>query len=112
GRHPDPAPGGRGGAGTPALPAAPRGRRHRPGAGPGMTAPLLGAHMSIAGGLAQALDRGRDLGCSAVQIFLKNQRQWVSRPLSTTDVSDWRRARRGSGITSAFAHASYLVNLG
>ena len=76
-----------------------------------MRADGLGAHMSIAGGLALALDRGRDLGCSAVQIFLKNQRQWAARPLSQTDVSDWRRARRGSGIGTAFAHASYLVNL-
>jgi hypothetical protein len=34
----------------------------------------LGAHMSIAGGLYQALERGRAVGCGAVQIFLKNQR--------------------------------------
>ena len=72
---------------------------------------LLGAHMSIAGGLWQALDRGRDVGCSVVQIFLKNQRQWAARPLSEADVSDWRRARRRGGIRSAFAHASYLINL-
>ena len=35
----------------------------------------IGAHMSIAGGLYLALERGRDVGCGAVQIFLKNQRQ-------------------------------------
>ena len=33
---------------------------------------LLGAHMSIAGGLYRALERGREAGCSVVQIFLKN----------------------------------------
>lgn len=41
-------------------------------------ADLLGAHMSIAGGLDRALLRGRDVGCSVVQIFLKNQLQWDS----------------------------------
>ena len=41
----------------------------------------IGAHMSIAGGLHLALERGREVGCGAVQIFLKNQRQWAAKPL-------------------------------
>jgi deoxyribonuclease-4 len=73
---------------------------------------MLGAHMSIAGGLHRALERGRAVGCSVVQIFLKNQMQWKARPLTEADVRLWKAARRATGIRTAFAHASYLVNLG
>jgi deoxyribonuclease-4 len=71
----------------------------------------IGAHMSIAGGLHLALERGRALGCGAVQIFLKNQRQWAARPLEADEVRAFRRARRAAGIAPVFAHASYLINL-
>ncbi|HEY7435476.1 MAG TPA: deoxyribonuclease IV [Methylomirabilota bacterium] len=72
---------------------------------------LLGAHMSIAGGLARALERGREVGCSVVQIFLKNQRQWAARPYTDSEVREFRAARKASGIRSVFAHANYLINL-
>lgn len=72
---------------------------------------LLGAHMSIAGGLHLALERGAALGCGAVQIFLKNQRQWAARPLASAEVTAFRAARRQTGIRAVFAHASYLINL-
>ena len=72
----------------------------------------IGAHMSIAGGLHLALDRGRRIGCGAVQIFLKNQRQWAARPLDQADVRAFRAARRMHAIRHVFAHSSYLINLG
>jgi deoxyribonuclease-4 len=71
----------------------------------------LGAHMSIAGGLWLALERGKALGCGAVQIFLKNQRQWTSPPLTAPDVRAFAAARRRTGLRRVFAHASYLINL-
>ena len=71
----------------------------------------LGAHVSIAGGLHLALERGRELGCGAVQIFLKNQRQWAAKPLGADEVRAFRAARRTCGIAPVFAHASYLINL-
>ena len=71
----------------------------------------LGAHMSIAGGLSLALERGHALGCFAVQIFLKNQRQWAARPLDGDEVRAFHAARRATGVRWAFAHASYLINL-
>jgi deoxyribonuclease IV len=71
----------------------------------------LGAHMSIAGGLHLALHRGREVGCSVVQIFLKNQRQWRAKELTALDVDLWRKARRATEIRTAFAHATYLINL-
>jgi deoxyribonuclease IV len=80
------------------------------GGGPG-AGDELGAHMSIAGGLHLALTRGHALRCFAVQIFLKNQRQWAARPLGDDEVRDFRTARRATGIRWAFAHASYLINL-
>jgi len=72
----------------------------------------LGAHMSIAGGLHRALERGRALDCAAVQIFLKNQRQWRTRPMTDAEVRAFHAARRQTGIRHVFAHASYLINLG
>jgi len=67
--------------------------------------------MSIAGGLARALDRGLEVGCSVVQIFLKNQRQWTARPYADSEVREFRAAWRASGIRVVFAHANYLINL-
>jgi deoxyribonuclease-4 len=67
--------------------------------------------MSIAGGLWQALERGHALGCGAVQIFLKNQRQWAAPLLTPDDVRAFLAARQRTGIACVFAHASYLINL-
>jgi deoxyribonuclease-4 len=67
--------------------------------------------VSIAGGLALAPPRGRQLGCGAIQIFVKNQRQWAAPPLAAADARAFRRARRHAGLRHAFAHGSYLVNL-
>lgn len=71
----------------------------------------LGAHMSIAGGLHLALERGHALDCGAVQIFVKNQRQWAARPLGDEEARAFRAARRATGIPAVFAHGSYLINL-
>jgi deoxyribonuclease-4 len=84
--------------------SGPPARRRRPWDG-------LGAHLSIAGGLERALERGRDLDCDAVQLFLKNQRQWAARPLGDAEVRAFRAARRATGLRTVFAHASYLINL-
>ncbi len=67
--------------------------------------------MSIAGGLSLALERGRAVGCSVVQLFVKNQLQWTAKPLTNEDVRLFRRARRTTGIRTVFAHATYLINL-
>ncbi len=67
----------------------------------------LGAHMSIAGGVDRALERGASIGCDAIQIFLKNNMQWRGRKLSMAEVKRFRAARRGP----VFAHSTYLINL-
>jgi deoxyribonuclease-4 len=67
--------------------------------------------VSIAGGLALAPARARALGCGAIQIFVKNQRQWAAPPLTAVDAQAFRRERRRARLRHAFAHGSYLVNL-
>lgn len=70
-----------------------------------------GAHMSIAGGLHLAFERGIEAGCDVLQVFVKNQRQWQAPPLTDADVQAWRGAWAGSGISAVVAHATYLINL-
>lgn len=73
--------------------------------------PSLGAHVSVAGGLATAIGRATDLGCTAIQIFVKNASQWRGKELSDPDVEAFRAARAGSEVGPVVAHASYLINL-
>ena len=73
--------------------------------------PLLGAHMSIAGGVHQALYRAQQAGCEAVQVFTKPSRQWQAKPLAAEDIASFQAAQRATGITSVMAHDSYLLNL-
>src|SRR5260370_906736 len=77
----------------------------------GSTGGWLGAPASVGGGLPLALTRGLAVGCSVVQIFLKNQRQWTARPYTDSEVREFRAAWKSSGIRVVFAHASYLINL-
>ncbi|MBI2899623.1 MAG: TIM barrel protein, partial [Planctomycetes bacterium] len=72
---------------------------------------LLGAHMSVAGGYHLACERGKELGCAAIQVFTKSERQWKAKPISDEEAAAFRRARRDAAIEVAFAHDSYLINL-
>jgi deoxyribonuclease-4 len=71
----------------------------------------FGAHMSIAGGLHLAFERGRETGCDCMQVFVKNQRQWNAPPLTDGEVTAWMQARATAGIEPIVAHDSYLINL-
>jgi deoxyribonuclease-4 len=73
--------------------------------------PKLGAHMSIAGGVDRALERGASIGCDTVQIFLKNNMQWRGRQLLATEVQRFKLRQNETKIRPVFAHSSYLVNL-
>lgn len=72
---------------------------------------LLGAHVSIAGGIEKAFGRGEAIGCSAIQIFTRNASRWQAKPLSDEAVKAFRRARHASSIDYVSAHDSYLINL-
>jgi deoxyribonuclease-4 len=72
--------------------------------------PLLGAHMSIAGGVDKALLLGKEVGCDTVQIFTKSSRQWASKPLGKEEIAAFHTAKRTTGLTTVVAHDSYLYN--
>jgi deoxyribonuclease IV len=72
---------------------------------------LLGAHVSIAGGVDHAIGRGEDLGCTAIQIFTKNAAQWKSNPLAEEEVQKFKKERARTGIM-VVVHDAYLINLG
>jgi deoxyribonuclease-4 len=72
---------------------------------------LLGAHMSIAGGLHRAIERARSIDCTAMQIFVKNNMQWFARPLTQEEITLFVRHRERKELTAVFAHANYLINL-
>jgi deoxyribonuclease-4 len=67
--------------------------------------------MSIAGGVDQAVIRGRQLGCGAIQIFIKSNVQWSVRPFRPGEKARFKKLFRLSGITVIFTHSSYLINL-
>ena len=73
--------------------------------------PRLGAHMSIAGGLHKALERGHSIGCDAIQIFTRNSNRWKSRPRTPRELEVYRRTLAETGISPVVAHAIYLINL-
>lgn len=73
---------------------------------------LLGAHMSTAGGLHTAFERGDALGCTAIQLFTSSPRQWRGRELSRLDVDRFQNAWEQSRCEICFAHDIYLTRLG
>lgn len=73
---------------------------------------LLGAHMSTAGGLPTAFERGDALDCTAIQIFTSSPRQWKGRDLTDADVAAFRAAWEASRCEVCFAHDIYLTRLG
>ena len=73
--------------------------------------PLLGAHMSIAGGLHLAFARIREVQGESLQIFLSNQRQWKTTPLTSEMVTEFRRQWEENNHLPVAAHDSYLINL-
>ena len=76
---------------------------------------MFGAHMSIAGGLTNALDAAEASKSECVQIFTRNQRQWKAKPIEAEEAAAWssRLADLGwdDGVARVVTHNSYLVNL-
>ena len=77
-----------------------------------MTKPgRIGAHVSIAGGLERALERGAAVGCDVIQIFSRSNQQWAARAIGADEVAAWRAAVARTGVEPAMVHACYLLNL-
>ena len=73
--------------------------------------PLLGAHMSIEGGVSNAPLRGKEVGCDVIQIFTKNNNQWNSKPITDKEINAFKENLNKTGIKAVASHDAYLINL-
>jgi deoxyribonuclease-4 len=71
---------------------------------------LVGAHVSPAGGPAQAIERGVQRGARAIQFFNQNPRAWRAREYTEEEAAAFRDARAASAIDTVLFHAVYLIN--
>ena len=71
---------------------------------------LIGAHVSPAGGLYKAIERGTELGCESIQIFNQSPRMWRPTNYGEEDFARFREAREQSAIGGVLIHAVYLLN--
>ena len=73
--------------------------------------PRIGFHAPIKGGLSSALVIAKDTGCDTVQLFSRNPRGWMAKPLSVEDVLQFRETQKLTRISPVLIHCNYLVNL-
>ena len=71
----------------------------------------FGTHASAAGGVDKAIQRTVDVGATSAQIFSKNERQWIAKPLDPAVVENFHLEREKHGIEQMVIHDSYLINL-
>jgi len=73
---------------------------------------LVGAHISIVGGLHKAIKRGEEIGCAAIQIFTKSARSWLAKKITSEEVDLFKKAWKSSAVSLVIVHAGYLINIG
>ncbi|HET7453914.1 MAG TPA: deoxyribonuclease IV [Solirubrobacterales bacterium] len=71
---------------------------------------FVGAHVSTAGGLATAIERGEERGCESIQIFNQSPRMWRPTNFGEEDFAAFREAMAGSKVEAVIIHAVYLIN--
>jgi deoxyribonuclease-4 len=71
---------------------------------------LIGAHVSPAGGLDKAVERGVEKGCEAIQIFNQSPRMWRPTAYGDDDFAAFKEAMKPSPIDAVLIHAVYLLN--
>jgi deoxyribonuclease-4 len=71
---------------------------------------FVGAHVSTAGGLANAIERGKERGCESIQIFNQSPRMWRPTNFSEEDFAAFREAMDASPVEAVIIHAVYLIN--
>ena len=74
----------------------------------------IGAHVSASGGVEYAPTNAHEIGANAFALFTKNQRQWVSKPLTEESISLFKENCEKFGFQPEYIlpHDSYLINLG
>ena len=79
---------------------------------PGLGDALLGAHVSTAGGMHEAIGRAVSIGCTAMQIFVKNNMQWFAPgPFSAQELCAWHEHTSREQLGAVFGHSGYMINL-
>src|SRR5258707_14093875 len=73
--------------------------------------PKIGFHAPIKDGLHESLIIAKETGCDAVQIFSRNPRGWMAKPLTRESVDLFRRTRRLTKLSPVLIHTNYLINL-
>jgi len=71
----------------------------------------LGAHLPLATGMVKAVDRAREIGANAMQIFSDNPTAWKRRAEPPRELAAFRQRLDELDIGVVSIHASYLVNL-
>lgn len=72
---------------------------------------LFGAHESIAGGIFNAVERGKKATCDTIQIFNKSNNQWRAKKLEKKEIDAFFKAIEDTGVTVSVSHTSYLINI-
>ncbi|UCG61230.1 MAG: deoxyribonuclease IV [Candidatus Zixiibacteriota bacterium] len=72
---------------------------------------LFGAHESIAGGVFNAIERGKKATCDTIQIFNKSNNQWRAKKLEAQEIDVFFKAIEETAVTVAVSHTSYLINI-
>lgn len=71
----------------------------------------IGAHVSAAGGLHNAVTKAHDIGCNAVQVFSGSPRIWYKKPVDQVVTKEFYSEKNKYGLSPIITHALYLVNL-
>jgi deoxyribonuclease IV len=72
---------------------------------------FIGAHLSISGGIENAIVKARELEINSLQIFTKNASTWKEKQFADSQIEAFRDEKDKSGIKFIFSHYSYLINL-
>jgi len=72
----------------------------------------FGAHMSTGGGVWKALERGAEIHCDIIQLFVKNNMQWFGKPPPPDDLAHYANELARENFSAIFGHTGYLINLG
>jgi deoxyribonuclease-4 len=72
---------------------------------------IIGAHESIAGGVFNAIERGKKATCDTIQMFNKSNNQWRAKTISDDELEKYFKAIDETGVTVSTSHTSYLINI-
>ena len=71
----------------------------------------IGAHVTTAGGISNAVGRAKEIGCEAIQIFGSSPQTWAFKPAPGEQIESFKQGLAEAGIGPVFLHAIYLINL-